>query len=449
MKSVSADGSRKEVARMAWPLAVGMLSFTLMGVVDTLVMGRVSTAAQAGVGLGATLVFVGVAFFRGLTSGAQSLVAAADGAGDRERASRAAGAALLVGLTAGGVATALLGLLHGPVLALAAPDSEVVAACEAYVSVRLWGLPMALVSFAAGAVVLGFGDTRTRMWVSLVANVANAVLDVALVFGVGPVPALGVEGAAVATVCSTTLMAGLYLVEVRRRVGWPRLPDREVVRSALALGLPSGAQALLNVMAFAVMNLALARAGAAQLAASQVVLQVASVSFLPGFGVGEAGGVLVGRYLGAGRPASAARALRSARTLALALMGACGLVFALWGSSLAGLFSRDPEVVRLAAVLLLFAASFQLFDAVATVHLCALRGAGDTRFTLAVTTFTAWGVLVPVTLGLGLGLGWGAEGAWLGLTLEVAALAAVTGWRVAGLGTGRVGRLDLLLGSQR
>ena len=89
----------------------------------------------------------------------------------------------------------------------------------------------------------------------------------------------------------------------------------------------------------------------------------------------------------------------------------------------------------------------QLFDALGTVHLCALRGAGDNRFTLAVTASAKWGLLVPLTLAFGLGLGWGAPGAWLGITVEVAVLAAVTGWRVAGLRRGTVGRLDLLLGS--
>jgi MATE family multidrug resistance protein len=95
---------------------------------------------------------------------------------------------------------------------------------------------------------------------------------------------------------------------------------------------------------------------------------------------------------------------------------------------------------------MLFAAAFQVFDAMAMVHLCALRSAGDTRFTLLLTTVAAWGITVPAALGLGMVLGWGATGAWLGLTVEVIVLALVSGWRVGGLRSGRVGRLDLLLG---
>lgn len=433
---------------MAWPLAVGMLSFTFMSVVDTLLMGHVGTAAQAGVGLGGTLVFACMAFFRGLTSGAQSVVAAADGAGDGARVRRAGGAALLLGLLSGLAAATVLALVYEPLLTLAVREEAVAESCRRYVGVRLFGLPFALLAFGALSALQGLGDTRARMWVSLAGNVLNVVLDLVLIFGVGPIPALGEEGAALSTVLGSALMAALYLGCYLRRLGRPVRPTLEVLRSTAVLGLPAGTQGLLGVGAMTIMALVLARAGAAQLAASEIVINIVSFSFLPGFGVGEAGGVLVGRYLGARRPESAARALGSARTLALVLMGACALGFALGGEALAGLFSRDPEVVRLAGFLLLMAAGFQLFDALCMVHLCALRAAGDTRFTLVVTTFTGWGLLVPLTLGLGLTLGWGAKGAWLGLIAETAVLAALTAWRVRGIASGRVGRLDLLLGER-
>jgi MATE family multidrug resistance protein len=440
-------GSAREVVGLAWPLAVGMLSFTCMGLVDTLLMGRVGTEALAGVGLGASLLWACQAFFRGLTSGAQALVAAADGAGDRERRSRAAGAGLLLGVGSGVLLALVLAPTHEALVAWVVVEPAVAERCMGYLGVRLWGLPFTLVSFGCLAALQGVGDTRARMWVSLAGNVLNVVLSPCLVFGLGPLPALAEVGAALATVASVVLMAACYAARAVRVLGWPRWPGGEVLRGTVRVGAPTGAQLLLGVGAFTLMNVVLARVGAAHLAASQVVLQVVSVSFLPGLGLGEAGGVLVGRYLGAGQRAAAVRSLRSARLLAVAVMSAFGVLFACGGEGLAGWFSRDPEVTRLAGLLMLFAASFQLFDAVATVHLCALRGAGDTRFTLVATSLSAWGLTVPATCVLGLGLGWGATGAWLGLTLQVAAVAAATGWRVRGLERGTVGRLDLLLGS--
>lgn len=440
-------GGKREVAALAWPLAVGFLAYTLLGVVDTMLMGRVSTAAQAGVGLSVTIVFSFMAFFRGVTRGAQALVAAADGAGDEERKDRAAGAGLLLGLVSGLVAAFLLCSFANPILRRVVEDAEVLAAAQAYLGTRVWGLPFMLLGFGALAALQGVGDTKARMWASLVGNGVNGVLSLILVFGWGPIPAFGAAGAAAGSVAGDLLMALVYLVRFGQRFGWPRLSGVSVLKDALTLGLPDGLQCQGNVLAFLVMNLALARAGAEHLAASQIVLQLVSVSFLPGVGVGEAGGVLVGRYLGAGRPDLAARAMASARVLAVTAMSSLGLVFAFGGTWLASWFSQDPAVLALTGPLLLLAASFQVGDAVATVHLCALRGAGDVRFTLLATLGCAWGLLVPSAIGLGLGLGWGATGAWVGLLVEVSGLALLTAWRVRGLREGRVGRLDLLLGA--
>lgn len=434
------------MAAMAWPLAVGLISFTVMGVVDTLLMGQVSTEAQAGVGLANALVFTFASLFRGLATGAQSLVAAADGAGDRVRVERAGGAALLIGVGSGLVAALALEGVRLLALPTFVPEAPVLDAAQDYLAVRVWGMPLDLLCFGLMSALQGLGDTRARMWASIVGNVVNVGLDLVLIFGIGPVPAMGAVGAGVATVAGTLAMLVIYAVRYQRLFGRPRRPTREVVESAVTLGLPAGAQMMLGSLAWTVMNLTLARIGAAHLAASQIVINVVSVSFLPGFGLGEAGGVLVGRYLGAGRPRTAARAVRSARRLALYVMGAFGVVFVVAAEPIAAAFNPDPEVVRLAVQLLWFAAAFQLFDAVAMTHLCALRSAGDTRFTLVLTTTAAWGVTVPLTLLLGLGLGWGAPGAWLGMTLEIALLALLTGQRVEGLRSGRVGRTDLLLG---
>ena len=438
---------------MAWPLAVGMLSFTLMGVVDTLLMGRVGTAEQAGVGLGATLAFASMAFFRGLLTGPQSVVAAADGAGDGERALVAGGSALAMGVVSGLTAGAILWLGHEALLQWAvvghSADSDAVAgAAGSYLAIRALGLPFTLTAFGLLGGLQGLGDTRSRMWVSLAGNAVNIGLDLLLIFGAGPVPAMGEQGAAWATVAGSATMATLYAVRYLQVLGIPRRPTWAVVRACFDVGLPSGVQWLLDVAAFTVINLLLARAGAQQLAASEIVLNIVSVSFLPGHGVGEAGGILVGRYFGARRTGSAIRALRSARFIAVVLMAGFALVFLAGGEALGGLFTTDPEVAALAGRLLLYAAAFQVFDALAMVNLNALRGVGDTRFSLLLTTTGAWLVTLPTTIGMGLLLGWGAEGMWLGLTLEIALLALFSGWRLTGLRTGAVGRREVLLGTQ-
>ena len=440
------QGGKREVAAMAWPLAVGMLSFTLMGVVDTMLMGYVGTAQQAGVGLATTLFFFFLSFFLGLTTGPQSLVAAAHGAGDVRRQRRAGGAGIVMGPVSGLLAAGFLLVAYKPILNLAVQDVDLAQSCATYLTVRVWGMPFGVLAMGLLAGLQGLGDTKSRMYVSLICNGLNIVLDLILIFGWGPVPAMHETGAAIATAVSNVVGAMLYGYRYLKLLGKPVMPTAEVMISSIKLGLPMGIQRIIGVLAFTVMSLVLARIGARHLAASEIVLNIVSVSFLPGFGIGEAGGLPVGRSLGSKQHRTAYRALGSARILAVGLMGAFAVVFALWGEAIAGLFTADAEVARLAGVLMRFAAAFQIFDALATVHLCALRGAGDNRFTLAVTTLCSWGLTVPVTLLFALTLDWGAPGAYLGLTLEIAALAAITGWRVRGIATGSVGRLDLLLG---
>ncbi|MEZ4470485.1 MAG: MATE family efflux transporter [bacterium] len=227
---------------MAWPLAVGLLSFTLMGVADTLLMGRVSTAAQAGVGLGTVMLFVMTSFFRGLITGAQSVVAAADGAGDRDRVAEAGGAGLVMGLAAGGVATLALEACRRWLLPVMVDDPLVVVEADRFLQVAVLYPLLALVAHGLLAGVQGLGDTRARMWASWWGNLTNVGLDLVLIFGLGPLPRLEGQGAALATLVGTLVMIVIYALRYRRLLGRPRLPGREVMRDAMTLG-PAGRDA--------------------------------------------------------------------------------------------------------------------------------------------------------------------------------------------------------------
>ncbi len=440
-------GDRQEVARLAWPLSIGMLSFSLMGLVDTLLMGRVGTVAQAGVGLGATVCFALAGFFRGFASGPQSLVAAGDGAGDRARVRRAGTAGLIFGLIGGLLLMVLTWWVGAYALGPMADDPSVVAEAGPYVRIRALAMPIGILAWGLMCGLQGLGDTRTRMWASLAGNAVNIGLDLILIFGLGPIPALGAVGAAWATNAGIAASGLVLAVVWLKRFGRPVRPGREVLASGARIGLPAGLQWAQGGFAFGAMTMILARVGPVHLAANQIVLNIVSLSFLPGYALSEAAGVLVGRYLGAGRRAGAARSVRSARQIAWVVMGLCGLVFVAFGEPIAGLFTADEAVRALSAELLVFAAMLQLFDAAAMVHLGSLRGAGDTRFTLLVGLGGSWGLLVPLSVALGYAAGWGAVGAWTALCVEVAFLALVTAPRVAGLGQGRVGRMDLLLGA--
>jgi MATE family multidrug resistance protein len=193
-----------------------------------------------------------------------------------------------------------------------------------------------------------------------------------------------------------------------------------------------GFRNLLEIGSWSVFTGIVARTGEAHLAAHVIAIRIISVSFLPGHGISEAACVLTGQAVGAGNGEAARRVAKTATNVCLVAMGACAVVFLFFGSELVGLFRNDPRVLETGARLLLIAAGFQLFDAVAMVKIGALNGAGDTRYVMFANVALAWLVLLPVGWGFCRAAGWGAPGAWVGITAEVAVLALVLSLRWRG-----------------
>lgn len=420
----SRRGSVSEVAYVAWPIVVSMLSYTAMGVVDTLVVGWLGVAELAAVGLATTAVFFVNAFFLGTLHGVKVVAAQATGAGDDRRAQLAGWQGALIAAPMGLVVLVLAGwddqlfrLMGGP------PHVQELA--REYFRVRLLASPVWYVTIAMADYFQGTGDTRTPMKVNLLVNGLNVVGDFVLVFGLGPIPALGVAGAAWSTVVACgvgmVLMTWLFV----RRVEVRPVVDVALIREVLRVGLPIGVRYVLDIGGFTVFTAVVARVGEAELAANQVAMKVISLSFLPGYGLSEAATVLTGQYVGARDVASARRAYRSAMLLAVGLMGGFGVVFWLWPDALLRIFNDDPEVLAVGAQLLFLGAIFQVFDAVAMTASGALNGAGDTRFTMWVSVAGSWLVLVPLAYLFGVVFEWGAYGAWLGLTIEIALISVV------------------------
>ena len=425
------SGSAKEVAHVAWPIVVSMLSYTAMGVFDTLFVGWLGKTELAAVGIATTAFFLVNALFMGTLRGVKVVSAQSTGAEkDREAVSAGwVGAALAVPF---GLVVVGLSFLGGPIFAALGGSEAVQALARDYFGVRAVGAGFWYVTMALGNYFQGTGDTRTPMKVNLVANGANVALDPLLIFGLGPVPALGVRGAALATVLAQFVGMCIVFVLFLRAVGTKPALRRDVARKVVKLGFPMGVQQALGVAGFTAFTAMLARMGEAQLAAHQVALKIVSISFLPGYGLSEATSILTGQYVGADDNAAARRSFRSAMGLGVAMMGFCGVVFFAVPGYLIRVFNRHPAVVEIGANLLMVGAVFQVFDAVAMVATGALNGTGDTQFTMWASILGKWLVLVPAAYLFGYVLDWGAAGAWLGLTAEILLVAVVVLSRFSG-----------------
>ena len=271
------------------------------------------------------------------------------------------------------------------------------------------------------------------MWLSIGANVVNAALCYALIFGHWGAPAMGMMGAAWATLIARALMAllmGAYVLLAPRLAGvraaittWR--PAGSTLFRLFDLGAPIGVQMAFEVGAFAAAAIMIGWLGAVPLAAHQVAINLASMTYMAASGIAAAATIRVGRLSGAGSRAEARLAGTAAYALGFAFMSGMGLLFVLFRHQAPLLYSRDAAVVAQAGTLLLIAALFQVSDGVQVVGLGALRGLGDVKVPSVVALLAYWAVALPLGYWLGFGLRLGAPGVWTGLLAGLSIVAVV------------------------
>jgi MATE family multidrug resistance protein len=422
--------SVRDVIGLAWPMTISLLSYTAMSVVDTLYVGRLGTSALAAVGLTTSVLFTALALPHGLVGGLRVATAQRTGAGEHRLARRLGWAGLSLALGCGLVLLAAQPVFLELVAHLS-DDPEVVSLGRSYLHIQLLGAPIFLLSIAASAWFQGRGDTRTPMVAALTSNVLNVALDPLFIFGLGPIPELGVQGAALATVIGRFVGVSFLLWRLVPRLdGASRLPTRSDLSRVWTLGSPLGIRNLLDTGSYVLFSAMLVSVGSIDMAAHVVVVRLLSVSFLPGHAIGEAASVLVGQAVGAGRSEDAWAAFRHACSLAVGVMGLAGIAFLAVPELLVSVFQPEAEVALRAVAIVRLFAFVQMVDAVAMVGLGTLKGAGDSRFTMVAGIATTWLVQLPVAYVLAVPLGFGVWGAWVGNALEVMVVAALVGWRV-------------------
>jgi MATE family multidrug resistance protein len=426
------SGTTRALVSLAGPIAAAMAGETLMGLVDTKLVGGLGPAALGGVGVAMTIAFFGYMMIFGLMRGVKVCVAHAVGQGLEHRSVRYAQAGVALGLTAGAAVWACTRDVT-PLLRAIRIAPPLVPYAGAFLAVYTVGAPASAVASALTHHRQALGDSRTPMIVGLAANVLNALLGWSLIYGHAGLPALGVRGGAMATVTAEMVEAAVLLtllVRRTRRSGYYERARSELslgraVREVAHLGVPTGLQFGSEMLAFATFTALLGTLGTEQIAAHQIALATIRTSFLPGTAVSEAASVLVGQALGRRSLADADRTTRAALLLAVSFMATCGVFFALGGGVLARAFTDDPLVVTTARRLLLIAAGFQVLDAVSIVLRGALRGARDVRVPALIGVAVVWTCIPTAALLLGRVAGWGAAGGWCGFVAETTIGAAL------------------------
>jgi MATE family multidrug resistance protein len=257
----------------------------------------------------------------------------------------------------------------------------------------------------------------------VVANLVNVGLNYLWIYGHLGFPAMGVLGSAWATTVSRWLMAVLMLalgwptLEAYLREVAPNLLDLRPLMRMLKLGMPIGAQMVLEGGAFNVMALLMGWLGVAQVAAHQIALNLASLTFMVPLGVSSAAAVIVGHAVGRGDAEGVRRSTVASLSVGAGFMLCTGALFLFAPEPLAAIYTNDAIVLAFAVLLLPLAGLFQVFDGLQVVAIGLLRGLGDTRMPMIVNVIGFWCIGVPVSLWLGFGLDYGAVGLWWGLVV--------------------------------
>ncbi len=397
-----------------------------MNTVDIIMIGQLGPAAIGAIGVGGNAFYCLAIFGLGLLLGLDTLVSQSHGAGNRSDTHRSLAqgvyAAVLIGLP-----LMIISRFVPPIFDLFGINPEVSVLAGPFLLALSWSTLPLLLYGAFRRYLQGTGHVRPVMFALISANVVNWFFNWVLI------PRLGVVGSALSTCLARVYMAGTLLFfvwwfERGYDAGFRSLlrkPDMRRMARLLGIGLPAATQILLEIGAFGAAGILAARLAPVALAAHQIALSCAAVSYMVPLGISSAAAVAVGQAVGRGEPAVARRSGFIALGLALTFMSGSALAFWFIPRPILRIYTNDAGVLGSAVGLLAIAALFQLFDGVQTVATGALRGIGETRVPMLVNLGGYWMFGLPVGYLLCFHAGRGVAGLWWGLTLALVAIALV------------------------
>ncbi|HTK99625.1 MAG TPA: MATE family efflux transporter [Pseudomonadales bacterium] len=409
-------GRAGRILAIGIPILGGMGSSALLSLVDTAMVGWLGSAELAGVGLGSFASWIYLGFFQGLTIAVQALVSRRVGQGRIGEAGASLNAALLLLVAVAPASAAILWVATPSLFALLNDDPAVLAAGVPYLR---WVIAQSLFMGAIYA-FNGFwnGIGRSRMYIAplVVMHVTNAALAYVLIFGHLGLPAMGTEGAGLATTLASVVGCALYLVLAHRHarsLGFMRArPTRDEFGAVLRLAVPGGLQQLFDTLALTLMYRIVGSIGTVELAAYAVLINLVGLVGLPAFALGSAGAALVGQALGRGNIDDAARWAWDVMRVGAMGLALIGVPFWLAPDLLLSIWLHEESAVDVARTPMRILGAMIVFNGVGYMLAAMLNGAGDVRRVTWVNLITQWLWLLPGAWLLGPVLGGGLLGVW-------------------------------------
>lgn len=414
------------ILALAIPAMIENILQVLIGTVDTYFIGRIGTEAIAGVGVTNLIMNIYISFFLAIGVGTTALVSRSIGGKDIDRANDSVKQSIIIALGIGLVFGVLNLIFARDILSLLGADESVIKyAMPYFLSVAVPSVFLCLMMVLSSS-LRGAGDTKTPMKIGVVSNIINIILDYILIFGAFNFQGLGILGAGIATTISRIVGVILLLLSVKGN----RLKihidifkkwevNLDIIKSISKIGLPAGIEKLIMRFGQLAYGGLIIMIGTKAYAAHNIAGTIEAYSYLPGMGFGVAAATLVGQNLGAKSPEEAKEFGLVSNFLATIFMVVVGIIFYIFAPALAGIFSKDPQVIEQVIKVLRIIAFFQPFLCMTLVITSALQGAGDTKFPMYSTLLGIWGIRVLGVYLLGIKLNMGLVGVWLAYALDI------------------------------
>ncbi|MCI5082539.1 MAG: MATE family efflux transporter [Saprospiraceae bacterium] len=415
-KNFTSGSINKAILMLSIPMVLEMAMESLFALVDVFFVSQVSPEAVATVGLTESVITLVYAIAIGMSTAPMAMIARYVGEGDHSQASKvvlqavylAIGISLLIGIPGYFFASKILSGMGG--------SEELVASGTGYTQVMFASNIFIMLLFLLNGIFRGAGDAHLAMRALWLANGINIILDPILIFGWGPIPAMGVQGAAVATTIGRGLGVAFQLYLLLKGASVVRLYLKElqiqfsIMRKLLKIALNGALQFLIASASWIVLMRIVAQFGSEAVAGYVIAIRLIIFTLLPSWGIANAAATLVGQNLGAGHPDRAATSVWRAAYFSMIFLASVAAIYFFGASTIVYFFTDDQAVVDAGILSLrIFAISYALF-AYGMVIGQAFNGAGDTRTPMIINLICFWAVEIPLAYFLALYAGWGLAG---------------------------------------
>lgn len=412
----------RHLLMFSWPMFAGNVLQAFYNLVDSVWVGRyVGPGGLGAVSVSFPIIFALVALVMGITMATTTLVSQYHGARRSDMVQRVSGNSMLLLLYLGTL-TAVVGIVvQRPLLELINTPVEIIDMASSYLGIFLLGLPFMFIYNVVGAILRGLGDSRTPLRFLVYATVINIVLDPILIAGLGPIPAMGVGGAALATIIAQAVAAYISVVYLLRTdmlkfTGWG--VEWALAKTTFRIGIPAGLQQTLVSLSIIAVSSIVNQYGADVVAGFGAATRLEQFAFLPAMSVGLAVSALVGQNIGAGRQDRVGQIVLWSSILGGGITGAVSLIVYLFPTPLLALFTTDSQVLAYGAEYLrILALAYIPFSLMFTLG-GVMRGAGDTTANMLITLGTLWLVRVPLAWYLSSAVGLGVRGVWWAMMIS-------------------------------